>query len=104
MHFYLSDAFKETLFDSCKEVKYSLMNLPFMSFMGNPSNADEFLEFLGTSADNGGYAPYTLKFISEEMVPDEMTVYDKELPNCGSPGFECSCADCSTADYCATVS
>lgn len=91
------------MFSSCEEVKFSSTNLPFLYFMGSPTTADEFLSFLGQSQEAGGMAPYALQFLPEQETPAQLTVYDRELPHCGSPGFQCSCADCSTADYCHTV-
>eukprot|EP00210_Caulerpa_lentillifera_P003889 g3716.t1 len=103
VNFYFTEDFKDTLYNSCKEVQFSAANMPAMSFFGNPQNADEFLSFLGTPPQKQGEAPYALSFRHENNTPSEMVAHAQELPNCGSLGYECSCADCSSADYCKMV-
>lgn len=74
-----------------------------MSFFGNSNSTEDLLAFLGTPLEDDGEAPYSLKFPHADETPTGMKPHDRELPDCGSPTFECSCADCSDASYCKTV-
>lgn len=74
-----------------------------MTFFGDPKSAEDLLAFLGTPLEGDGPAPYSLKFLHANQTPSGMEPHARELPNCGSPTFECSCADCNNASYCKTV-
>lgn len=81
-----------------QDVKYGVLNLKAMDLFEGPKSGDEWLKYLG-SKDK--HSPYQINFV--DSIPDEITPLNSSIPGCGSPGFECSCADCASAPYCQQV-
>ncbi|CAD7700022.1 unnamed protein product [Ostreobium quekettii] len=99
--YYFTDSFKNTLFNSCKNVTLGQTTLPAFMFLGNPANSQAFLDFLGTPSTAGGNAPYHLMFPPASDAPPGMVAVDDDRPQCWTRGFECSCVDCPDAPVCA---
>ncbi|GMH37538.1 hypothetical protein BSKO_05411 [Bryopsis sp. KO-2023] len=96
--YFFTDEYKNAVFDSCKEVKLGVTNSRAMQYFKNPRTANDWYKFLGNVDE---YSPYQIAY--PDAAPDEITPLNKTVPGCGSPGYECSCGDCSTADSCKEI-
>ncbi|XVE67310.1 hypothetical protein DITRI_Ditri08aG0150500 [Diplodiscus trichospermus] len=100
--FYVSDAFGEGLFDSCKEVKFGTMNTRAIEFIGaGATNFIEWFEFIGQKAPPGfPGSPYAIDFKS--TVPDlsGMELMNVSAYSCGDSSLGCSCGDCPSSPQC----
>lgn len=104
--YFISDAFGEGWYDSCKDVKFGTMNTRALEFLGGGAkNFREWFEFLGQKVDlylPG--SPYAINFRSS--MPE--WYYGVELMNvstysCGDTTLGCSCGDCPTASTCSEL-
>lgn len=82
-----------------QDVKYGVLNSRAMELFNDPKSGDEWLKFLGSRSE---HSPYQINFV--DNIPDDITPLNLSIPGCGSPGYECSCADCASAPYCQQVS
>ncbi|KAK6939083.1 Protein patched/dispatched [Dillenia turbinata] len=103
--FYVTDAFGEGLFNSCKDVKYGTMNTRAIDFIGNGAqNFKEWYAFIGKRADLGlPGSPYAINFPatlsqSSGMKPMNVTTY-----SCSDTSLGCSCGDCPSSPVCTTT-
>ncbi|EOX97437.1 hypothetical protein QUC31_015707 [Theobroma cacao] len=100
--FYISDAFGEGLYDSCKEVKFGTMNTRAIEFIGaGATNFKEWFEFIGQKAPPGfPGSPYAIDFKSS--VPDlsGMELMNVSAYSCGDTSLGCSCGDCPSSPQC----
>ncbi|XP_022762939.1 Niemann-Pick C1 protein isoform X4 [Durio zibethinus] len=100
--FYVSNAFGEGLYDSCKEVKFGTMNTRAIEFIGaGATNFKEWFEFIGQKAPPGfPGSPYAINFKS--TVPDfsGMELMNVSSYSCGDTSLGCSCGDCPSSPQC----
>ncbi|KAK8668376.1 hypothetical protein V6N13_105832 [Hibiscus sabdariffa] len=100
--FFVSDAFGEGLYDSCKEVKFGTMNTRAIEFIGaGATNFKEWFEFIGQKAPPGfPGSPYAIGFKS--TVPDlsGMRLMNVSSYSCGDTSLGCSCGDCPSSPQC----
>ncbi|XP_039006972.1 NPC intracellular cholesterol transporter 1-like isoform X1 [Hibiscus syriacus] len=100
--FFVSDAFGEGLYDSCKEVKFGTMNTRAIEFIGaGATNFKEWFEFIGQKAPPGfPGSPYAIDFKS--TVPDlsGMRLMNVSTYSCGDTTLGCSCGDCPSSPQC----
>lgn len=100
--FYVSNAFGEALYDSCKEVKFGTMNTRAIEFIGaGATNFREWFEFIGQKAPPGfPGSPYAIDF--KTTVPDlsGMELMNVSSYTCGDSSLGCSCGDCPSSTQC----
>ncbi|TYI44014.1 hypothetical protein ES332_A01G207800v1 [Gossypium tomentosum] len=100
--FFVSDAFGEGLYDSCKEVKFGTMNTRAIQFIGaGATNFKEWFDFIGQKAPPGfPGSPYAIDFKS--TVPDlsGMELMNVSTYSCGDTSLGCSCGDCPSSPQC----
>ncbi|XP_038715394.1 NPC intracellular cholesterol transporter 1 isoform X3 [Tripterygium wilfordii] len=103
--FYITDAFGEGLYDSCKDVKFGTMNTRALNFIGaGAENFKEWFAFIGRRADpNLPGSPYAINFLpavpeSSGMKPMNVTTY-----SCGDTSLGCSCGDCPSSSMCTSM-
>ncbi|KAB2045969.1 hypothetical protein ES319_D01G200200v1 [Gossypium barbadense] len=100
--FFVSDAFGEGLYDSCKEVKFGTMNTRAIEFIGaGATNFKEWFDFIGQKAPLGfPGSPYAIDFKS--TVPDlsGMELMNVSTYSCGDTSLGCSCGDCPSSPQC----
>ncbi|KAJ4962755.1 hypothetical protein NE237_022694 [Protea cynaroides] len=103
--FYVTDAFGEELYNSCKDVKFGSMNSRAIDFLGaGAKNFHEWFAFIGLQADlDVPGSPYAINFrpnVSEAsgMKPMNVSVY-----SCGDSSLGCSCGDCPTSPSCSNT-
>ncbi|PPR89734.1 hypothetical protein GOBAR_AA30949 [Gossypium barbadense] len=118
--FFVSDAFGEGLYDSCKEVKFGTMNTRAIQFIG--AGATNFKGLCAEKTDSGGLSvsyltswfdfigqkappgfpgsPYAIDFKS--TVPDlsGMELMNVSTYSCGDTSLGCSCGDCPSSPQC----
>ncbi|KAF8057679.1 NPC1 [Scenedesmus sp. PABB004] len=104
-------AFTDSLYASCKDVKYGAANLPAMKFIGGgAANGQEWLEFLGEVKDRRVPpvgSPFQQDFNppgaggNRSAAPPGIAPATGSFVSCGDPLFMCSCADCPAAPGCA---
>ncbi|KAF8405540.1 hypothetical protein HHK36_010447 [Tetracentron sinense] len=102
--FYITDAFGEGLYNSCKDVKFGTMNTRAIEFIGaGAQNFKEWFAFIGRQAglDVPG-SPYAINFQaripeSSGMKPMNVSVY-----SCGDTSLGCSCGDCPFSPVCSS--
>ncbi|KAG9443097.1 hypothetical protein H6P81_018951 [Aristolochia fimbriata] len=101
--FFVTDAFGEELYNSCKEVKFGTMNTRAMDFIGAAAqNFKEWFAFIGRQADlNMPGSPYAINFRSR--VPDSsgMKPMNISVYSCADTSLGCSCGDCPSSPECA---
>eukprot|EP00883_Tetradesmus_obliquus_P007421 jgi/Sobl393_1/18043/SZX70998.1 len=100
-----SDEFTNSLYDSCKDVKFGAANLPAMNFIGGGAkNGQQWLEFLGEVKDKRVPpvgSPFQQNFNpTGNNTPPGITPAVGKMASCGDPLFLCSCADCPVAPGC----
>ncbi|TYH88851.1 hypothetical protein ES332_D01G216900v1 [Gossypium tomentosum] len=100
--FFVSDAFGEGLYDSCKEVKFGTLNTRAIEFIGaGATNFKEWFDFIGQKAPLGfPGSPYAIDFKS--TVPDlsGMELMNVSTYSCGDTSLGCSCGDCPSSPQC----
>ncbi|XP_039015297.1 LOW QUALITY PROTEIN: NPC intracellular cholesterol transporter 1-like [Hibiscus syriacus] len=103
--FFVSDAFGEGLYDSCKEVKFGTMNTRAIEFIGagatNFKGEFKFCHIIGQKAAPGfPGSPYAIDFKS--TVPDlsGMRLMNVSTYSCGDASLGCSCGDCPSSPQC----
>ncbi|KAK8582603.1 hypothetical protein V6N13_069377 [Hibiscus sabdariffa] len=105
INFFVSDAFGEGLYDSCKEVKFGTMNTRAIEFIGaGATNFKEWFEFIGQKAPPGfPGSPYAIDFKS--TVPDlsGMKPMNVSTYSCGDTSLGCSCGDCPSSPQCSNT-
>ncbi|KAF6262418.1 multidrug efflux transporter AcrB transmembrane domain-containing protein [Scenedesmus sp. NREL 46B-D3] len=100
-----SKEFTDSLYNSCKDVKFGAANLPAMNFMGGGAkDGQEWLEFLGEVKDKRVPpvgSPFQQNFNpTGNSTPAGITPAVGKMASCGDPLFLCSCADCPVAPGC----
>ncbi|XVF68077.1 hypothetical protein PTKIN_Ptkin10aG0174100 [Pterospermum kingtungense] len=102
INFFVSDAFGEGLFDSCKEVKFGTMNTRAIEFIGaGATNFREWFEFIGQKAPPGfPGSPYAIDFKSTVPESSGMELMNVSAYSCGDSSLGCSCGDCPSSPQC----
>ncbi|XP_034681127.1 NPC intracellular cholesterol transporter 1 [Vitis riparia] len=99
--FYVSDAFGEGLYNSCKDVKFGTMNTRAIQFIGaGARNFKEWFAFIGQQADLGmPGSPYAINFKSRPE-SSGMELMNVSIYSCGDTSLGCSCGDCPSSPVC----
>ncbi|XP_042511025.1 NPC intracellular cholesterol transporter 1-like isoform X2 [Macadamia integrifolia] len=103
--FYVTDAFGEELYNSCKEVKFGSMNSRAMDFIGaGAQNFKDWFAFLGMQAalDVPG-SPYAINFRTNISEASGMKPMNESIYSCGDSSLGCSCGDCPTSSSCSNT-
>ncbi|KAF5199495.1 Npc intracellular cholesterol transporter [Thalictrum thalictroides] len=100
--FYLTDAFGEELYNSCKDVKFGTMNTRAIEFIGaGAKNIKEWLAFIGKRAGNDvPGSPYAINFQSKPLESSGMMPMNVSVYSCGDTSLGCSCGDCPSSSIC----
>ncbi|XP_062027066.1 uncharacterized protein LOC133743216 [Rosa rugosa] len=103
--YYISDAFGEGLYDSCKDVKFGTMNSRAMEFIGaGAQNFKEWFTFIGRqAAPNLPGSPYAIRFRSNATGSSEMIPMNVSTYSCGDNSLGCSCGDCPSSTVCSNT-
>ncbi|GAV63482.1 Patched domain-containing protein/Sterol-sensing domain-containing protein [Cephalotus follicularis] len=100
--FYVTDAFGEGLYNSCKDVKFGTMNTLALAFIGaGAQNFEEWFAFLGRKAVlNVPGSPYAIQFQSTAPELSGMKPMNVSTYSCGDTSLACSCGDCPSSPVC----
>lgn len=106
IYYYVSETFKQGLYDSCKDVPFPGNNGKVMKLLCNrperKCSPQILLTFMGSSSN--GHAPFTIEFPTN-LTPD-LHWMNKTIFKCNEPFFDvqrnrnatpCSCQDCSAS-------
>ncbi|XP_068639984.1 uncharacterized protein [Aristolochia californica] len=101
--FFVTDAFGEELYNSCKDVKFGTMNTRAMEFIGaGAQNFKEWFAFIGRQADlNVPGSPYAINFRSSAPESSGMKPMNVSVYSCADTSLGCSCGDCPSSSECA---
>ncbi|CAO2833728.1 unnamed protein product [Amaranthus hypochondriacus] len=96
IEFYVTDAFGEGLYNSCKDVKFGTMNTRAIEFVaGGAQDYKGWFAFVGRQVGlNVPGSPYAINFTSivpesSGMIPMNISAY-----SCSDTSLGCSCGDC----------
>ncbi|KAJ1427399.1 Sterol-sensing domain [Sesbania bispinosa] len=94
--YFVSDAFGEGLYDSCKDVKFGTMNSRAIQFVGA-----EWFAFIGRKAAPYSLgSPYAIMFHPNATEPSGMKPMNVSTYSCGDISLGCSCGDCPSSSVC----
>ncbi|KAK2392749.1 NPC intracellular cholesterol transporter [Trifolium repens] len=104
--YFVSDAFGEGLYDSCKDVKFGSANTRAMDLLGNRAkNVKEWFAFIGKKAAPGGLgSPYAIRFQPNATKSSGMEPMNVSAYSCGDISLGCSCGDCPSSSVCSSSS
>ncbi|KAI3843417.1 hypothetical protein MKX03_024311 [Papaver bracteatum] len=102
--YYVTDAFGEELFNSCKEVKFGSMNTRAISFIGgNAQNFKDWFRFIGRKAEGTAPgSPYAINYRSTAPEASGMKPMNVTTYSCGDTSLGCSCGDCPASPSCSS--
>ncbi|KAI4389641.1 hypothetical protein MLD38_001846 [Melastoma candidum] len=102
--YFITDAFGEGLYGSCKEVKFGTMNTRAMEFIGaGAKNFTEWFAFLGRKAAlNMIGSPYSITFKPNPPATSGMKPMNVSTYSCGDSALGCSCGDCPSSPACSS--
>ncbi|CAN0927419.1 NPC intracellular cholesterol transporter 1 [Linum grandiflorum] len=100
--FFITDAFGEGLFNSCKDVKFGTMNTRAIEFIGaSARNFKEWYAFIGKKAsENIPGSPYAIAFKSTAPASSGMRPMNVSTFSCADTSLGCSCGDCPLSNGC----
>ncbi|OMO50471.1 Patched [Corchorus capsularis] len=100
--FYITDAFGEGLYESCKDVKFGTMNTRALEFIGlGAKNFKEWFAFIGRRAlPNLPGSPYAIQFKPSAPESSGMKPMNVSTYSCGDVSLGCSCGDCPASPVC----
>ncbi|KAF8410301.1 hypothetical protein HHK36_002827 [Tetracentron sinense] len=100
--FYVTDAFGEGLYNSCKDVKFGTMNTRAIEFIGaGAQNFKEWFKFIGRQAGpNVPGSPYAIDFWPSSPKSSGMKPMNVSIYSCGDTSLGCSCGDCPSSLVC----
>ncbi|KAJ8618328.1 hypothetical protein MRB53_014514 [Persea americana] len=100
--FFVTDAYGEELYNSCKDVKFGTMNTRAMEFIGaGAQNYKEWFAFIGQQAGlNVPGSPYAINFRSNIPSSSGMKPMNVSVYSCGDTLLGCSCGDCPSSPTC----
>lgn len=103
--YYITDAFGEGLYESCKEVKFGTMNTRALEFIGaGAQNFKEWFAFIGRQAAiNVPGSPYAINFLPSAPESSGMKSMNVSTYSCGDVSLGCSCGDCPLSPACTST-
>ncbi|KAJ4891157.1 Patched family protein [Raphanus sativus] len=106
IQYYITDAFGEGMYESCKNVKFGSSNSLALDFLGGgATNFKEWFAFIGQKADvNVPGSPYGIKFLPSPPVSSGMKPMNVSSYSCHDDTLGCSCGDCPSAAACSSTS
>ncbi|KAG0607633.1 hypothetical protein M758_8G044300 [Ceratodon purpureus] len=102
---YVTEDYGSRLYDSCKDVKYSLPNMRAMDFVGGgANNYTDWFGFLGKEAElQQPGSSFNMKFRTPGTNDVNVKPLDLTVTACSDPSLTCSCGDCPSAAICTTL-
>ncbi|CAA0807018.1 Patched family protein [Striga hermonthica] len=102
--YYVTDAFGERMFESCKDVKFGSMNSRAIDFIGaGAKNFSEWFAFIGRRAELGlPGSPFAINFLPVAPESSGMNSLNVSSYSCGDTSLGCSCGDCPSASACSS--
>ncbi|KAI9114197.1 hypothetical protein K1719_014847 [Acacia pycnantha] len=103
--YYITDAFGEGLYESCKEVKFGTMNSRAIQYIGaGAKNFKEWFAFVGRKAPLGvPGSPYAIMFQPNATASSGMRLMNVSTYSCGDVSLGCSCGDCPSSSVCSNI-
>ncbi|XP_019417010.1 PREDICTED: Niemann-Pick C1 protein-like isoform X1 [Lupinus angustifolius] len=100
--YFVTDAFGEGLYESCKEVKFGTMNSRALQFLGaGAQNFGEWFAFIGRkAAPNSAGSPFAITFHPNSTKSSGMKPMNVSTYSCGDNSLGCSCGDCPSSSVC----
>ncbi|XP_057435160.1 uncharacterized protein LOC130727894 isoform X2 [Lotus japonicus] len=100
--YFVSDAFGEGLYESCKDVKFGSMNSRAIQFIGaGAQNFKEWFAFIGRkAAPNSPGSPYAIMFRPNATKSSGMKPMNVSAYSCSDTSLGCSCGDCPSSSVC----
>ncbi|KAH1109328.1 hypothetical protein AAZX31_04G016700 [Glycine max] len=100
--YFVTDAFGEGLYESCKEVKFGTMNSRALQFIGaGAQNYKDWFSFIGRkAAPHGLGSPYAITFWPNATASSDMKPMNVSTYSCGDISLGCSCGDCPSSSVC----
>ncbi|KAH9624778.1 hypothetical protein KSS87_022864 [Heliosperma pusillum] len=104
IEFYVTDAFGEGLYDSCKEVKFGTMNTRAIEFVaGGAKDFKGWFTFIGRQVGlNVPGSPYLINFTSTVPASSGMRPMNVSAYSCSDTSLGCSCGDCPSSPACSS--
>eukprot|EP00232_Nephroselmis_pyriformis_P010707 CAMPEP_0182890200 /NCGR_PEP_ID=MMETSP0034_2-20130328/22509_1 /TAXON_ID=156128 /ORGANISM="Nephroselmis pyriformis, Strain CCMP717" /LENGTH=326 /DNA_ID=CAMNT_0025023735 /DNA_START=167 /DNA_END=1144 /DNA_ORIENTATION=+ len=104
LDYLVSEGFGSGMYDSCKDVKFSAMNVKAMDFVGGGATSYQaWLDFLGLVKDKQPShmgSPFQINFPPGPAPKGHAAMNDTAV-GCAGGAFGCSCGDCPSAPGCA---
>ncbi|KHN20111.1 Niemann-Pick C1 protein [Glycine soja] len=102
--YFVTDAFGEGLYESCKEVKFGTMNSRALQFIGaGAQNFKDWFAFIGRkAAPHGLGSPYAITFRPNATESSDMKPMNVSTYSCGDISLGCSCGDCPSSSVCSS--
>lgn len=99
VEYYVSDAFRDGFFDSCKDVQFAAINSFAMDLIGGKAkDSRAFVKFMGKESSAGLGSPFQISFPEPSTVEPEKGISPLAAPPlvCSDPGLasRCTCVDC----------
>ncbi|XP_027356659.1 NPC intracellular cholesterol transporter 1-like isoform X2 [Abrus precatorius] len=100
--YFVTDAFGEGLYESCKDVKFGTMNSRAIQFIGaGAQNFKDWFAFIGRkAAPNVPGSPYAIMFQPNPTESSGMKPMNVSTYSCGDISLGCSCGDCPSSSVC----
>ncbi|KMS99730.1 hypothetical protein BVRB_1g020980 [Beta vulgaris subsp. vulgaris] len=102
IEFYVTDAFGEGLYNSCKDVKFGTMNTRAIEFVaGGAQDFKGWFAFIGRQVGlNVPGSPYAINFTSIVPEASGMSPMNISSYSCSDTSLSCSCGDCPLSPTC----
>ncbi|XP_061372781.1 uncharacterized protein LOC133315219 [Gastrolobium bilobum] len=100
--YFVTDAFGEGLYESCKDVKFGTVNSRAIQFVGGGAqNFKEWFAFIGRKAAPSSLgSPYAITFQPNATKSSGMKPMNVSTYSCSDISLGCSCGDCPSASVC----
>ncbi|XP_019056675.1 PREDICTED: Niemann-Pick C1 protein-like [Tarenaya hassleriana] len=105
IEYYITDAFGQGLYQSCKDVKFGSSNSRALEFIGaGAKDFKEWFAFMGQKAapDVPG-SPYAINFLPTPLESSGMRPMNVSTYSCADNSLGCSCGDCPSAPACSST-
>lgn len=104
IEFYITDAFGEGMYNSCKDVKFGTMNTRAIEFVaGGAKDFRGWYAFIGRQVGpNVPGSPYAINFPSSVPESSGMKPMNVSSYSCSDPSLGCSCGDCPSSPTCSS--
>lgn len=105
IEYYITDAFGEGMYESCKNVKFGSSNSLAVDFLGGGAkNFKEWFTFIGQkAAANVPGSPYGIKFLPNPPASSGMKPMNVSSYSCSDDTLGCSCGDCPSVAACSST-